>query len=79
MALDSQSAKGQGNVLAFTLPEWVETLTLTCTAKDDDRDRAGSITKKLQVLGWWFADFNCSEISYNLSQYQCGLLIYGIV
>ncbi|XP_056131543.1 uncharacterized protein LOC130108928 [Lampris incognitus] len=50
MALDGQRAQGRGNVLAFTLTQWVEALTLTCTAEDDKTGLTETKTKKLQVL-----------------------------
>ncbi|XP_035534403.1 uncharacterized protein LOC118340490 [Morone saxatilis] len=50
MSLDGQSAQGQGNVLAFTVNSWVEALTVTCTATDDEAKQTATTTKKLQVL-----------------------------
>ncbi|KAK5848797.1 hypothetical protein PBY51_008489 [Eleginops maclovinus] len=51
MTLDEQTAQGQGNVLAFTVSSWVDALTVTCTAAEDDQGRSATTsTKKLQVL-----------------------------
>ncbi|XP_034019349.1 uncharacterized protein LOC117504086 [Thalassophryne amazonica] len=50
MALDGQRAQGQGNVLAFTLTQWVNTLTLTCTVTNDQTGKTAMTTKTLQVL-----------------------------
>nr|XP_046234695.1 uncharacterized protein LOC124053509 isoform X3 [Scatophagus argus] len=49
MSLDRQVAQGQGNVLAFTVNSWVDTLTVTCSVTDDNA-RLSTTTKKIQVL-----------------------------
>lgn len=51
MSLDGQSAQGQGNVLAFTIKNWIETLTVTCTITDDTSQKTTTTTKQIQVLG----------------------------
>ncbi len=51
MSLDGQSAQGQGNVLAFTVNNWIETLTVTCTLTDDTSQKTTTTTKQIQVLG----------------------------
>ncbi|TDG96808.1 hypothetical protein EPR50_G00232970 [Perca flavescens] len=50
MSLDGQIAKGQGNVLAFTVNNWVEELTVTCTVTVEDTGLTATTTKQLQVL-----------------------------
>ncbi|CAL8278602.1 unnamed protein product [Gadus morhua 'NCC'] len=50
MSIDKQASAGQGNVLALTLIQWVEALSLTCTAKDEQTTATKTVTKKLQVL-----------------------------
>ncbi|XP_039648448.1 uncharacterized protein LOC120553799 isoform X3 [Perca fluviatilis] len=50
MSLDGQIAQGQGNVLAFTVNNWVEALTVTCTATVEDTGLTATTTKQLQVL-----------------------------
>ncbi|XP_042367581.1 uncharacterized protein LOC121961588 [Plectropomus leopardus] len=50
MSMDGQSAQGQENVLAFTVYRWMEALTVTCTATDDDTGVTATATKQLQVL-----------------------------
>ncbi|XP_039997465.1 uncharacterized protein LOC120797661 isoform X2 [Xiphias gladius] len=50
MSLDVQSAQGQGNVLAFTVNSWVESLTVTCNATNEDTEMTATTTKQLQVL-----------------------------
>jgi len=51
MSVDQLAASGQGNVLAFMLRQWVESLTLSCTSTDDSTGVSVTATKKLQVLG----------------------------
>lgn len=51
LSLDGQSARGQGNVLAFTVNSWVEALTVTCTATNDKTNATATTAKQLQVLG----------------------------
>ncbi|XP_071358669.1 uncharacterized protein [Trachinotus anak] len=50
MSLDGQKAQGQGNVLAFTVTSWMEALTVTCTATQEDTGLTATTTKQLQVL-----------------------------
>ncbi|CAB1414295.1 unnamed protein product [Pleuronectes platessa] len=50
MSLDGQTAQGQGNVLAFTVNQWVEALLVSCTATEEDTKQTATTTKKLQVL-----------------------------
>ncbi|XP_035003437.2 uncharacterized protein LOC118101631 [Hippoglossus stenolepis] len=50
MSLDGQTAQGQGNVLAFTVNEWVGAVVVSCTATDEDTQQTATTTKKLQVL-----------------------------
>ncbi|XP_030005680.1 uncharacterized protein LOC115429970 isoform X1 [Sphaeramia orbicularis] len=50
MSVDGQAAQGQGNVLAFTLNVWVETLTVTCTVTNDTTGVTATTVKKMQVL-----------------------------
>ncbi|XP_062239002.1 uncharacterized protein LOC133948927 isoform X2 [Platichthys flesus] len=50
MSLDGQTAQGQGNVLAFTVNQWVEALMVSCTATEEDTGQTATTTKKLQVL-----------------------------
>ncbi|CAB1345914.1 unnamed protein product, partial [Coregonus sp. 'balchen'] len=49
MSIDGQI--WQGNELLFTAHQWEESLTLTCTARNDDSGRSSTVTKILQVLG----------------------------
>ena len=51
MSLDGQTAQGQGNVLSFTINEWVEAVMVSCTATEEDTQQTATATKKLQVLG----------------------------
>lgn len=50
MSVDGQAAHGQGNVLAFTLNMWVETLTVTCAVTNDTTGVTARTVKKMQVL-----------------------------
>ncbi|XP_028255055.1 uncharacterized protein LOC114431675 [Parambassis ranga] len=49
MSLDELEAKGQGNVLAFTVSTWLEALNVTCTVTNDKGLNA-TAQKRLQVL-----------------------------
>lgn len=51
MSLDGQEAQGHGNVLDFTVKSWVDTLTVTCTATDDETAASVTTKKQIQVLG----------------------------
>ncbi|XP_064794047.1 hemicentin-2-like [Oncorhynchus masou masou] len=48
MSIDGQI--WHGNELLFTARQWEESLTLTCTARNDDSGRSSTVTKILQVL-----------------------------
>lgn len=50
MSMGGQAAQGQGNVLAFTLNIWVETLTVMCTVTNDATGVNATTVKKMQVL-----------------------------
>ncbi|XP_069375406.1 mitogen-activated protein kinase 12-like isoform X2 [Paralichthys olivaceus] len=50
MSLDGQIAQGQGNVLGFTVDEWVEALTVSCKVTAKDEQQTATKTKTLQVI-----------------------------
>ncbi|XP_022526907.2 uncharacterized protein LOC111192914 [Astyanax mexicanus] len=48
IGFDGQSL--EGNELAFTLKQWVSSITVTCTAKNPSTQKSSSISKTLQIL-----------------------------
>lgn len=62
VALDGQTAQGQGSVLAFTVNRWVEAISVTCTVTDDKAKTTTTATKQLQVLGAWIGDICVGEL-----------------